>query len=239
MGTVFKRGGQNNRGGSYYVSWFDHTRKRWTKCLKTTDKATAERVAAKLDADAALRRDGVIDPTLDSIGRESKRSIEDHLKDFTAKLRAAHRSDDYVHRTAQFIQRIAEAAEFGTPADIGADGVNHFAAAFRAKGRSSRSIQAHLTAIKGFTRWLTEHHKLPRDPLASIRRPSPKTDRRRIRRMLLPEEWNWLRPLAFGENVKDYGMAATERLLLFETAIQTGLRSTELRSLRVCQTTRF
>ena len=34
-----------------------------TKSARTTDKASAERIAAKLDADAALRREGVVDPT--------------------------------------------------------------------------------------------------------------------------------------------------------------------------------
>ncbi len=67
MATVFKRGGKNNRGGAYYISWYDHTGKRRTKSARTTDKATADRITAKLEADAALRREGVIDAALDAI----------------------------------------------------------------------------------------------------------------------------------------------------------------------------
>jgi hypothetical protein len=55
MASVFKRGGKKNRGGSYYVSWIVHTGTRQTKSAKTTDKATADRIGAKLEADAALR----------------------------------------------------------------------------------------------------------------------------------------------------------------------------------------
>ena len=54
MASVFKRGGKNNRGGSYYLSWFDYTGKRRIKSARTTDKATAERIANKHEADAAL-----------------------------------------------------------------------------------------------------------------------------------------------------------------------------------------
>jgi site-specific recombinase XerC len=56
-------------------------------------------------------------------------------------------------------------------------------------GRSARTIQSHLSAAKGFTRWLVSSGKLPRDPLASVKKPNPATDRRRQRRMLLNEEW--------------------------------------------------
>jgi hypothetical protein len=47
MAAVFKRGGKTNRGGCYYVSWFDHDGKRQTRSTRTTDKATAERIGAK------------------------------------------------------------------------------------------------------------------------------------------------------------------------------------------------
>ena len=66
MATVFKRGGKKAKG-YWYVQWYDHNGKRRSKCTQTTDKATAERIARKHEADAALRRDGVIDPTLDAI----------------------------------------------------------------------------------------------------------------------------------------------------------------------------
>ena len=60
--------------------------KRHTKSARTTDRKAAERIVQKYEADVALRRDGVIDPTLDDIGNESQRLIAEHLKDFTAKL---------------------------------------------------------------------------------------------------------------------------------------------------------
>ncbi len=49
--------------------------------------------------------------------------------------------------------------------------------------------------------------------------------------MLLPEEWQWLRSVTLAENVNRCGMEAQERTLLYCMAIQTGLRSSELRSL--------
>jgi site-specific recombinase XerD len=107
-------------------------------------------------------------------------------------LRAADRTLDHISRTAKFIRWIADYAGFKTAADISADGVNRYAGKLRDDGRASRTIGAHLAAIKAFTKWLTEHHKLSRDPLSSVKKPNPETDRRHERRMLLPDEWKWL-----------------------------------------------
>jgi len=230
MASVFKRGGKNNRGGPYYIQWKDHNGRRQTKCANTTDKASAERIAKKLEADAALRRDGVIDPALDAISKESQRTIDAHLADFEAKMRAAGRSDDHVERTTGLVRKISTWAELTLVGDISADGVNRYASMLRDKNRGARTIASHLTAIKSFTRWLTEHHKLPRDPLASVKKPNPKTDRRLERRILLPEEWHHLRDAALAAPDRG-GMPGTERVMLYKTAIQTGLRSGELRSL--------
>jgi len=225
MATVYKDAG---KGDSWYAAWRDHNGKRRTKCTFTTDKAAAKRIAAKFEADAALRRDGVIDARVESVNDHSRRSIESHLSDYEAKLKAAKRTGGHVSKTLYCIRQAVAFAGFKAAGDITADGVNRYAADRREKGDASRTVQAHLTALKGFTKWLVETDKLPRDPLASIKRPNPKADRRYERRMLLPAEWKWLRDTVKGDS---FGMPAAQRLLLYETAIQTGLRSAELRSL--------
>jgi integrase len=233
MASVYKRGGKSNRDGYWYVSWVEYSAKgqvRRSKCARTTDKATAERIARKLEAEAALRREGVIDPTLDAISKESQRTIDSHLADYQSKMKAAQCTELHVSRTAEFIEKISGWAGFKVAADITAEGVTRFAAKLRDEGRSARTIQSYLTGIKGFTKWLTETVKLPRDPLASVKKPNPRTDRRHERRMLLPEEWKWVEK-SVKEGETKLGIPAIDRLLLYCTAIQTGLRANELRSL--------
>ena len=230
MTSVYKRGGKANRTGCYYMSWHDHRGRRHSKSSKTTDKAAAERIAAKLEADAALRRDGVIDAAMEQITQQSQRTIESHLGDYEAKITAAGRTEGHVNRAIRMIRTIAERAGFDTIGDITADGVNVYAGDLLER-RSARTVHAHLTAVKGFTRWLSVHGKLPADPLASVRKPNPKSDPRLERRMLLHDEWHWLRSVALAEGPARHRMAAEERILLYAVAIQTGLRVSELRSL--------
>lgn len=230
MATVFKRGGKANRTGYWYVSWFDHTGKRRSRCTKTTDKAAADRIAAKLESDAALRRDGVIDAAIDATAQESRRSIESHLVDFRAKLEAASRSTNHVDRTCRMVRSYDSWAAHSTVGEVTAESVNLYVAKLKSDGLSSRTIQANLTAIKSFTKWLSERHKLHRDPLTSVRKPNPKTDRRHERRALLRDEWRCLIRATEAGPVR-YGMPAAERSLLYRLAVHTGLRSNELRSL--------
>ncbi len=228
MASVFKRGGTKTKG-YYYASWFDHDGNRKTKCTRTTDKAAAERIAKKFEADAALRRDGVIDPTIDAIAQQSKRTVESHLADYEAKLRAAKNTPQHVSETLGKIRAICARSGFVIAADLNADGVNRFITDWL-ETNSARSAEAHITAIKGFAKWLSTHDKLPRNPLASVKSPNPKANRRRERRMLLPAEWPWL--LAATVNGPERGeVSGRDRAIMYAMAIQTGLRAMELREL--------
>ncbi len=229
MASVFKRGGKANRGGYWYVAWVDHAGKRRTRCTKTTDKAAAERIAAKLQSDAALRREGVIDPTLDATSKESQRSIESHLADYELKMVAAHRTTKHVERMGGMIREFAKWSGVVRVADITSDKVNGYAAKLRADGLAAKTIHGHLTALKGFSGWLTGQSKLNRDPLTSIRKPNPKTDRRLQRRALDQDEWRLLIQTTEAGPTR-FGMPPAARSMLYRLAIQTGLRSSEIRS---------
>ena len=226
QGTLFKRAER----GPWRAAWYNHSGKRIERSTKTTDKRVAERILAKYVADAALRREKVIDPQLDAICDQSQRSIESHLVDYEAKIKTANRKPKHIASTIGYIRRIAEAAGWTIVSDITADAVNRYAGVLREKGSSAQTIKNHLAAVKGLTKWLANNHKLPRDPLVSVTKPNPKADRRRERRMLLPEEWRWLH-LTTANGPERYGIPGHERVLLYATAIQTGLRANEFRSL--------
>ncbi|MCK4850604.1 MAG: hypothetical protein KAT11_04590, partial [Phycisphaerae bacterium] len=64
MASIYKRGGKKNRKGPYYVQYFDENGRRRT-VKGCTDREATEALARKLEADAMLRRKGVIDPKAD------------------------------------------------------------------------------------------------------------------------------------------------------------------------------
>ncbi len=231
-GTIFQPGGS----GSWIAMWTDHDGRRRKRSTRTTDRRAAERILAKWTADSALRRAGVIDARDDGMRESAGRALGDHLEDFAAHMRAAHRDEQHVVSTVRCVRLVAESERWHRLSDISSDGLNRFAASLKKTKRagrqlSSRTVHAYMTAAKTFTRWLVRTDKLERDPLASVQKPSPESDRRRERRMLLPDEWPWLR-LATAGGPARFGVEGLERMLLYATAIQTGLRSGELRGLQ-------
>ncbi len=227
-GTLFKLNGR----GNWYAQWFDHRGKRCKASTRTTDKAAAQRILAKKTADAALMREGVVDPALHDLAKHADRPVSGHLEDYIRKLTTAGRSEKHIAGHRRAIEAAADAAGWTSAGDITADGLNQYASILRDQKRSAQTVKNHLTAVKAFTRWMLTHRKLAYDPLASVKLPNAKTDRRRIRRMLLAEEWTYL-DRATRTGPEREGVSGTERALLYAVAIQTGLRANELRTLTV------
>lgn len=115
MASVFKRGGKASKG-YWYLQWFDAHGRRRSKCSRTTCKATAERLAARLESDAALRREGIIDSAAEQITLQAQRPLAEHLADFAAKMEAAGRTPVYIGETLRCVRLAAEYAGWRTAA---------------------------------------------------------------------------------------------------------------------------
>ena len=230
MASVYKRGGKKNRRGKWLATWRDHTGKKRTASTGTTDYAAACRIAAQWEKDALLRRAGLIDVQAERYAEQASRPLRELLTEYTATLIANSRSGRYIKEAGGYVERFIEAAGVETAADLTADKLTTFAAGLAAAGRSARTVQAAIGGVKSFTKWLADCGKIPHDPMVRITKPNPEANRRRVRRMLLPEEWPFL--LSATVNGPDrHGMTGPERALLYQVAVATGLRSGELRSL--------
>jgi integrase len=225
MATVYKREGSK----FWQIAWFDHAGKRHTKSSRTTDHAAAVRISKKYDSDTALKREGVIDPRAEAMAKHSAATIKSHLDAFQS-FQASKSKPRHIETTRKMIELICDECGYSVLRDIEPDGVSEFAATLRKENRSLRTIESYLQAIKSFTRWAVKTGKLPSDPLVTVSKPSPESDRRLVRRFMTHDEFHWLD--AVTRTAGDaYGMTGTERALLYSTAIQTGLRAGELASL--------
>src|SRR5437763_1117674 len=110
MAGIFKRKprGKAKRIQKWYADWTDHNGKRRFKCTNTTDAAAAQRIANKFEADAALRRDGVVNPSEDRYSDQAKRRISEHLEEFKAALIAKGNTAGHCDETHFKANRIIE-----------------------------------------------------------------------------------------------------------------------------------
>ncbi len=225
MATVYKR----DNSKFWQIAWFDHGGKRRVKSSKTTDHAAAVRIANKLDADSSLKREGVRDPRAEEMAKHAGATIKSHLDAF-GSYQLSRSGQGHVADTRTKIETICTAGGFVALRDLEADSVNRFASELRTAGKSLRTVEAYVQAIKSFSKWAVKTGKLPFDPLATVSKPNPESDRRLTRRFISHEEFHWLDAIT-READEAYGMTGIERALLYSTAIQTGLRSSELSAL--------
>lgn len=205
--------------------------KRERKSTGTTDKAAAQRIATKWESDAQMRGEGVYDSTSEDLAMHAAQLIETHIDAFIEFRATKSGTSEHRNRTRKHIEEFGEAGGWKSITDIKSDDVAAHVADIKERGMSSRTIEARLQSVKSFTRWLANHHRLRLNPLSMVSKPNPKADRRHERRMLLPSEWPWLEESLNQSTAFRNGMDPTERLLLYRTAIQTGLRAGELKGL--------
>ena len=134
MASVYKRRGRPN----YYVSWFDHTGERCVRSSGTTDKRAAERMAAKLVADALLRRDGVIDPHTDRYTASLRCPLSVHLEAYYESCELQERSRSTMAEKRRQLARLTSWADVSTLADITPDVVLLLMRTAKGKGLSHR-----------------------------------------------------------------------------------------------------
>jgi len=215
---LFKRDGR----GSWIAAWLDHAGKRRERSTRTTDRATAQRILAKWVADAALRREGIIDPRADGYAAHGRRPLAEHVEVYLDHCRAAGLADEHVKGKARHLRRLIDFMG-GAPklADLDADTLERYLWAMRERGAAARSVNFARQQVVAFANWCTKSARLETNPLKHVPKLDESTDRRRVRRALTDDELARLLAVA-----KERGREAWYML-----AAYAGLRRGDLRRL--------
>ena len=219
MGTLFKRS-RNDKTSAWIAEFTDHRGKRLQRSTKTRDKKTASQILTHWENEVALRKSGLIDPAKERIAKQQLRPIAEHIDEWVDSLKTGSRSSSHIENCRTSLEAIANHADWQSLNCLTPESVEKFSTKLRDTGRSNRTIAYYIGIAKQFARWLRRTNRLATNPLEVINKPSAKSGRVVKRRMLLPAEWPWLKA------------ASGDRALLYETAIQTGLRANELRAIR-------
>ncbi len=102
------------------------------------------------------------------------------------------------------------------------------------RGISAQTFNFYLQAVKQFCRWMVKDRRATESPVEHLGGLNVKVDRRHDRRALTVEEMRRLLEVASkGEERGGHGwhMTGPQRAALYRLAMETGLRSSELRSL--------
>ncbi len=225
-GTLFKRGGR----GSWITAWYDHEGRRREASTRTTDKAAAERILSKRVADAALRRDGVIDARDDKYSAAERRPLSEHVSEWLAALTARRVTSKQIKALRKRVGVILTAIGAERISALSASSVQTAIGDLHTRGTSLRTCHHYMRAIKQFARWLKRDGRLRDDPLAHLPGFNADTDVRYERRALDAAELARLTEAA-RRGPTWCGATGHDRAMIYRVAAGTGFRAAELRSL--------
>jgi len=236
MASIYRR----KKGGCFYITYQARPGERHTvKGCK--DRAATEALARKLEADAMLRREGVIDIKADQYAKAEARRLvvkdaegnvtDSHVADFHAMLLAKGNTAKHAQMTLSRVVIIIEECKAQRPSDLAASKVQTAIAVLRDREYISlQTCNYYLRAMKHFSRWMWRDGRTRDDPLVHLSGFNSQLDRRHDRRALTDEELARLIKAA-EKGPKIRAMTGPERAMLYHLAVGTGFRANELRSL--------
>lgn len=184
MASVFKRNGQ----GPWLIRYFDSAGTRREKSSRTTDHRAATRIAAQLDADAALGREGVVDPAHARAADAASRALKDHVADYLLHLDQAGRSSHTVTAATKHLAWIQDKTRATRLAELTLERVTGALAILREQKRSARTVNYYGGSAATFLGWCVRTGRLESNPLRFLPHQAEAIDRRRERRALTDAE---------------------------------------------------
>lgn len=245
MAGAYKRSSDKARGkaGKYTIWWIGDDGKRHYQA-GTTDRTKSLEIANRLEAEARLVREGLVDPGERRRREAAFRPPTDHVEDYRLGLLAKGDSPRHAKHVAGVLRRLMEDAAVASVADFAPERVQAALGRLRAK-TSPRTANHALGCLKAFAKWLEHNNRIREVPrgLVALRPYSEEVGRKRVRRALTTAELTRLLGAAEsgGDLVYVYGgtkskhnripIDGRERAALYRLAMGTGFRANELRSL--------
>ena len=225
-GTLYRR----DPKGPWIARWFDHEGRRREASTHTTERAAAERILAKRIADAAIRKDGVVDARDDRYAAEERRPLSDHLDEWKAALGARNNTPQYVDQQVTRARTFFARMKAERLSEVTLSRAQAAMTDLRRDGRTGRTLNYYAQAAGQFTRWCRRDRRIRENPLEGLTRSQTATDRKYERRALDADELRLLvdaaeRGPAFEE------LDGTSRAMLYRVAGGSGFRASELVSL--------
>ena len=191
------------------------------------DKKATETKAAELERRGIREDAGLVDPT----DVHAKTPLAEHAEDFRRYLAAKQNTVDYVALTFARLTAILDCCRFTKIGDVQASAVVEYLGTLRTEGKSVKTANDYLAAVKGFTRWLWRDKRSIIDALAGLSKFANSGEICHARRDLSADELGLLFEAARQSPKAIRCFSGTDRYFLYLTAAATGFRASELASM--------
>lgn len=173
----------------------------------------------------------------------AKKTLGDHIDDFSQWLIDAHNTADYVRIATNRVRAVCDGKKWTKLADLDGSAAAAWLTIKREKvvkivGGEEKIVSMSITtsnlymdALSQFGRWLEEEKRIHRSPFDRMARGNEDTDRRRARRALSTEDFQKLLEAARTSTQRIYNLYGIDRYWLYRTAYYTAFRAAAMGSL--------
>ncbi len=229
--------------------WFKDCQGKWRRLPAFTDKTASVRIARKLVKLVGYRatndlpdpvtskwvdelpdaaRDKLIGwDVLDRRAGAASEELSGHVEAWWKSIVNNGRTTDHADLVKTHVDKIVKGCGFRCFNDIDELAVQDYLAE---SGLAAQTRNHYVRAIKQFCRWMVEHGRASRSPVAGLKMLNAKADPKHERRALSPEQFRTLIETTGNGPVRGH-MTGPERAVLYTLAAHTGLRAGELRAL--------
>jgi site-specific recombinase XerD len=192
------------------------------------DKKATEGLAAELERKASREDAGIVDAS----DAHAKTPLAEQAEDFRRYLAAKGNTKEYVARILYRLTAVLDGCRFVKIGDVQASAVVEYLGTLRSEGKSVKTANDYLAAVKGFTRWLWRDKRSVLDALAGLSKlANGETDVRHARRDISTDELGLLFEAARQSPKVLRCLPGPDRHFLYLTACATGFRVSELASM--------
>ena len=196
-----------------------------------------ENLCKKFEVLPATVKDALIQfRLLDGQRASIAKPLTEHITDFEDYLQKKERTRFYIYETVRMLTKTFEDCGFKVWSDISAVKLKDYLDGKRdnGKGISKRRYNGLLKAVKFFCKWMVKTQKASNSPVEYLDGlDNPQTDQRHARRALDLNDFRRFLEAALNSKETIYGLTGYERNLLYRFAAETGLRSIDIRRLKV------
>ncbi len=203
---------------------------------------------------------GIVTATESGTMDHARVPLKIHLADFEAHMEARRLNPDYIKTTQAQLNRVFTACGFTHIADLSRPEAERWLSLRTIESKMGARVRnAHATALTNFGNWLVKNNRTITNPFTGMVKLNERADRRRERRALTLDEIARLLHAAENRSLQEAltvrrgenkgKLAVTlrpqtrarlvregrERALIYKTLLLTGLRFSEMRSIKLAQ----
>lgn len=184
--------------------------------LKTSDRGVAMERLHAIVQEKRNEAAGIIAPK--ALRDGAAKSLDNHLRDLVADLKARGRDSMYVRNVAWLSRRVFTECGWVLPKDVTADGFVTWRAR-AAKSLAAKTLNEYLNSLNALLNWMRRQGRIIDNPLRSVGKVETRGVEKRVRRALTDEEFGRLLAVS------------PLRRVVYLAAWLTGLRRAELAAL--------